>query len=242
MYKDSPIVRTKSENRVWYRIENHGTSADIYIYDEIGWFGCTAQDFVAALSQVNSSQMTLHINSPGGDVWDGIAIYNALLSHPAKVDVVVDGLAASIASVIAMAGDTVKMGVGAQMMVHEASGGAFGPAGFLRQTADLLDKATGNIAAFYARKAGGTVEDWLAVMAAETWYNADEAVSAGLADSIVEPAVSPVPVNRWDLSIFNYAGRDAAPAPMNIEPPAPPEPETVDVGSLISRAIREAMQ
>jgi hypothetical protein len=108
----------------------------------------------------------------------------------------------------------------------------------MRQTADLLDKVTGNISGFYARKAGGTADDWLAVMAAETWYNADEAVAAGLADGLAEPASAPpVPMNRWDLSIFNYAGREQAPAPAIITP-EPVQP--VDVGSLTSRAIREA--
>jgi ClpP class serine protease len=139
-------------------------------------------------------------------VFDGLAIYNALRSHPAQVTVTVDGLAASIASVIAMAGDRVVMNRGAMMMIHDASSLSVGNAQEMRATADLLDKASDNIASIYADRAGGTPEEWRGQMRAETWYLAAEAVDVGLADEAVtdpeEDAASSDMAAHWDLSIF----------------------------------------
>src|SRR4051812_7340036 len=130
-----------TERREWYQIKNLAaydkaedgaeTSADVYIYDEIGasfWGGVDAAQFVAGLGALDVQKINLFLNSPGGAAWDGIAIMNALRRHPAKVDVTVDGIAASIASVIAMAGDTVTMNRGSEMMVHDASGFVYGNA------------------------------------------------------------------------------------------------------------------
>ena len=107
-------------------------SADVHqmwLYEPIGgWWGIYAADFVGELKDVTASTIELHLNSPGGDVFDGIAIKNALQQHSARVVVHVDGLAASIASVIAMSGDEIVMHPGAQMMIHDASGLCFGPA------------------------------------------------------------------------------------------------------------------
>jgi ATP-dependent protease ClpP protease subunit len=231
----------------WYRIENlAGGTAAVYIYDEIGYWGVTASDFVAELSELTGvNAIDLHINSPGGEVFDGLAIMNCLRSHPAAVTTYVDGLAASIASVIAMAGDRIVMGPHSQLMVHEGSGLCIGDAAEMRKMADLLDFQSDNIAGVYQARAGGTVEEWRAVMVAETWYTAEEAVAAGLADEVAQrPAAAPEQGaaaasvgNTWDLSVFRYAGRDAAPAPRNtaepvapveVEPPpaVPVEPET----------------
>lgn len=212
----------------WYKIRNNvvAGAADVYIYDEIGYFGITAQQFVTELTALNVSTINLHVNSPGGEVYDGIAIYNTLKQHRATVNVYVDGLAASIASVIAMAGDTVTMGRGSHMMIHEAQGFAMGPAEEMRRLADELDAHTRNIAEFYQARAGGDVEAWLAAMAETTWYTAEAAVAAGLADSVANavPADADVPVNSWDLSIFGGVRATAGrPAP----PPAPAEPAPV---------------
>lgn len=203
--------------RDWYTIKAHASgAADIFVYDEIGFWGVSAHGFVQDLQALDTQAINLRINSPGGDVFDGIAIYNALRNHPASVSVTVDGLAASIASVIAMAGDTITMGRGAQMMIHDALAMCVGNAADMRQTAALLDKCSDNIAGFYADKAGGDVADWRATMAAETWYTADEAVAAGLATSVaaLAPAPEDLPANKWDLGVFTYAGREQAPAPL----------------------------
>ncbi|MFL5911262.1 MAG: head maturation protease, ClpP-related, partial [Gaiellaceae bacterium] len=159
----------------WYRIANSlgAGPAQVHIYDEIGYWGITASDFVRELSALNVTEIDLHLNSPGGEIFDGIAICNALRSHPATVTTYVDGLAASIASVIAMAGDRIVMAPNSQLMIHDGSGLCIGNAADMRQMAELLDRQSNNIAEVYAARAGGTVEDWRALMEAETWYTAE---------------------------------------------------------------------
>src|SRR5687768_7982024 len=140
----------------WYEIKNLAADvAEVSIYDEIGFWGVTASDFVRDIQSVSAKSLTLHINSPGGDVFDGIAILNALRQHPAEVHVVIDGLAASAASFIAMAGDTITMAPNAMMMIHEASGLVIGNAQEMTEMAALLDKTSANIANVYAQRAGG---------------------------------------------------------------------------------------
>jgi len=213
-----PRAQLRQGRTDWYRITNtvSGGTATVHIYDEIGYWGVTAAEFVAELSQVTASAIDVHLNSPGGEIFDGIAIMNALRSHPATVTTYVDSLAASIASVIAMAGDRIVMAPNSQLMIHDGSGICIGNAAEMREMADLLDRQSDNIAAVYADRAGGTVEEWRARMTAETWYSAEEAVAAGLADEVLSSRTSPdenSPQNSWDLSIFRYANRAAAPAP-----------------------------
>lgn len=207
----------------WYRITAQAADpgspsrAKINIYDAIGgWFGQLASEFVTELDALDVDEIDLHINSPGGAIWDGLAIMNSLKAHRARVLVTVDGLAASAASIVAMAGDEVVMAEGSQMMIHKASGGAWGNSGFLRQTAAILDKIDVNMAAVYARRAGGDPAGWLELMDAETWYDAEEAVAAGLADRAGQPAEPADARASFDLSIFAYAGRVNAPAPMPV--------------------------
>jgi ATP-dependent protease ClpP protease subunit len=216
-----PRAQLRQGRNDWYRITNAiGTGpAQIHIYDEIGYWGITASDFIRELSSLNATTIDLHINSPGGEIFDGIAIMNALRSHPATVTTYVDSLAASIASVIAMAGDRVVMAPRSQLMIHDGSGLCIGNAADMRKTAELLDRQSDNIAAVYAERAGGTVEEWRARMTVETWYTAAEAVEAGLADEISSsqsPADDNSPNNLWDLSIFAYAGRAEAPPPVPV--------------------------
>lgn len=203
--------------RPWYRIANlSADTVEVSIFDEIGWFGITAADFARDLEAVAAQRITLRLNSPGGDVFDGVAIYNALARHPATVDVVVDGLAASIASVIAMSGDTIAMSAAGRMMIHDALTLTVGNAAELRATADLLDSISSTIADVYAARAGGTADEWRARMVAETWFTADEARTAGLIDSVVPLKGADdgdsAPADRWDLSVF--ARRPAAVAPV----------------------------
>ena len=207
----------------WYSITNEAsegsapTRAKVNIYDAIGgWWGTNARDFVTELDGLDVDELEVHVNSPGGAVWDGIAIMNSLKAHRARVTVIVDGLAASAASIVAMAGDEVVMAEGSQMMVHQASGGAWGNADFMRDTAAILDKIDANLAGIYARKAGGTAASWLTVMQAETWYNADEAVAAGLAHRTTETSDTDAEA-AFDLSRFTYAGRSHAPAPLAVK-------------------------
>lgn len=203
--------------RQWFRISNAapdkpGEPADLYIFDEIGgWFGVTASELVTELRQVTADRLHVHLNSPGGNVFDAIAIYNALRTHKAAVTTYVMGLAASAASFIAMAGDRVVMRAHSQMMIHDAQGFAMGGSSVMSDLADLLERQSNNIAGIYADRAGGDVEQWREAMRKETWYSDTEAVAAGLADE-VDTAAAAVD-NAWDLSVFNYAGRAQAPAP-----------------------------
>ncbi|MCX4778163.1 head maturation protease, ClpP-related [Streptomyces sp. NBC_01264] len=220
-----------AERRDWYRITNNAGAVTVDIFDEIGFWGVNAANFQRELAQVNASEITVNLSSPGGEIFEGIAIYNALRSHPANVTIRVSALAASIASVIAQAGDRIVMLSGSQMMVHEGAGLCMGNAAEMQQMAELLDRQSANIAAIYAERAGGTPEQWRERMLAETWFNADEAVASGLADEVEtlprkgEQADEQVTA-QWDLSVFNYAGRAAAPAPLiNATPAAEPVTE-----------------
>lgn len=225
-----PGMQPPENGKDWFRIENsvdEEDTTDIYVYESIGgWFGMWADDFIRELKSVSTSKINLRLNSPGGSVFDGIAIANSIRSHPANVTVYVDSLAASIASVIALAGDRVVMMPQSQFMVHNASGGAYGDSAEMTKMADLLDKQSRNIAEAYAQHTGGTLAEWQDYMAAETWFTAEEAVAVGLADEVMPmkpakeeeaapaaSALSSVMNRTWDLSMYRYAGRDAAPAP-----------------------------
>jgi Protease subunit of ATP-dependent Clp proteases len=208
-----PLARAKQDrSEDWYRIQaKAGEKPALYIYDEIGYFGQSAKDLSDELAKLDTDELDVHLNSPGGEVFDGLAIYQSLKSHRASVTVHVDGLAASIASVIAMAGDKVIMAPKASMMVHDGWTMAVGSAKDMRKTADLLDKQSDIIASVYADKTGQPVEFWREVMSEDSWYNADEALAAGLIDEIEgqEKKVD----EGFDLSVFAHAGRENAPAP-----------------------------
>jgi hypothetical protein len=152
----------------------------------------------------------------------------------------VDGVAASIASVIAMAGDRVVMMPNSQLMIHDGSGLCVGDAQDMRDMADLLDKQSDNIASIYRDKAGGLAKTWRSRMKAETWYSAEEAVKAGLADEVAkQPARrSEQMSNQWDLTMFRYAGRDQAPPPpLTNEDQPPEEPEEPEGMPMTDTAV-----
>lgn len=202
-----------SAGRAGYRITNltDETVAVVDLFGEIGW-DVWADEFVRDLAAITAPSINLNINSPGGDAWDGFAIYNALVMHPANVTAHITGIAASAASFIAMAGDTIIAHRPSQMMIHDASGLCFGNAADMTETAAILDQLSNEIAAVYARRAGGTVDDWRELMRAETWYGPDSALAVGLVNSI--------------------AGDDQAP------PPAAPAPAPAPAESAVSRAFR----
>lgn len=180
----------------WFRIENAGSEerAEMRIYGVIGsdwdFDDVTAGAFTRELASITAPVIDLHINSPGGLVFDGVAIYSALKNHPATINVSIDGLAASAASFVAMAGDTIKIEKPARMMVHDARILSAGNAADHQETADFLDSLSDTVAAIYAERAEGTAEEWREKMRAETWFTAEQAVVARLADSISgsEPA------------------------------------------------------
>lgn len=232
---ERPLARLKQDkDQDWYRLQNKANETPaLYIYDEIGYFGQTAKGLADDLRDLDSDRLDVHLNSPGGDIFDGLAIYQALKDHKAQVTVRVDGLAASIASVIMMAADKIVMAPKASVMIHDGWSVACGNAADLRKLADLLDKQSDIIASVYADRAGQPADFWRDRMRDETWYNADEALAAGLIDEI-EGQEKKTGDDAFDLSVFAHAGRGSAPepvikpvaavAPKKEEPVVTPEP------------------
>ena len=196
---------TKTNNQSWYSIKAKASdTAEISIYDEIGFWGVSAASFAQDLKSCgnNLKQINLHIHSPGGDVFDGIAIYNLLKNHPANVTVYIDGLAASMASVIAMAGNEVIMPENAMMMIHKPWGIQGGDAEDMRKYADLLDKVENTLIPAYANKTGKTPEELAEMLSAETWLNGKECVEQGFADKLAEPLVAMASIKSRKLEDF----------------------------------------
>lgn len=173
------------------RFVNKGSKrGEIWLYDQVGegfFGGMSAKNFADQLTKLGQVDViNLHVNSPGGSVFDGVAIYNALKRHPARLEVDVDGVAASIASVITMAGDEIRIAANAMMMVHDPAGFAMGGAVEMRKTADLLDQVKTTILDTYSRRTGQPDDKLSAMMAEETWMTAADAVSMGFADVVTE--------------------------------------------------------
>jgi ATP-dependent Clp endopeptidase proteolytic subunit ClpP len=208
MTKETPVSR--KQNRVknrpkaqaknsWFRMQaSSENEAEIYIYDEIGYWGVTAKQFVANLKALGDvTHINLHINSPGGDVFDGIAIFNALKFHGAAITVYIDGLAASMASVIAMVGNPVIMPENTMMMIHKPWGFAGGDADDMRDYADLLDKVESVLIPAYAQKTGKSTEEIAAMLEDETWMDGTNVSSWVLLTR------SHHPCRQWPVSIRN---------------------------------------
>jgi ATP-dependent Clp protease protease subunit len=184
----------------WYEFHAQAKGAEIVIYDEIGAFGISAKAFLDELKALGPvPELTVRINSPGGSVFDGIAIYNALKRHDAAITVWIDGIAASIASMIAMAGDEVVMPENAMLMLHDPSALVIGTAADMRATAEALDRMKAGMVVAYRDKSGRDDPEIEALMAAETWLSAQEAVDLGLADRVEQPVRMAA---HFDLSRF----------------------------------------
>ncbi|UPH70210.1 Clp protease ClpP [Abyssibius alkaniclasticus] len=211
----------------WYAIRARGTGAEVAIYDEIGAFGVSAKGFLAELGSLpDGTPVDLRLNSPGGSVFDAVAIYNALKRHAGTVTVWIDGIAASAASYVAMAGDEIVMPENAFLMIHDPSGLAMGTAGDMRAMAEALDKIAGSLVRGYAAKSGKPDDEIAALMAAETWFDAGDAVAAGFADRLADPVRIAA---RFDIGRFRNAPPDLVKAVAVAEPegvPAEGNPET----------------
>ena len=173
----------------WYTINASaaGGPAEIMIYDEIGYWGITAKKFVSDLKGISdATSINLRINSPGGDVFDGIAIYNALKGLGIPITTYIDGLAASMASVIAMVGNPVIMPENAMMMIHKPWGASSGDANTMRDYADLLDKVESVLIPAYTAKTGKSHDEIAALLEEETWLSGAECVAHGFADQLIE--------------------------------------------------------
>jgi len=175
--------------KTWYQIKaksDKPKAADISIYDEIGMWGVSASAFMRDLKSMGElDEINLSIHSPGGDVLDGWAIYNALKNNKAKVTARVEGLAASMASVILMAADEIEIPENAYVMIHNPWGVAIGDAEELRDTAELLDKLGNGLVNAYASRTGNDEDEIREMMSAETWMDGKEAVERGFADTLL---------------------------------------------------------
>ncbi len=227
------------------------TTPDVlYLYDEISaYWGVTAADFVGELMGFGGRDFELHVNSPGGDVFEGLAMLNSLRAYPGKVTAVVDGIAASAASFLLMGANEVVMSKNSELMIHDAWGLCIGDATDMAAMSTRLDQVSANIASVYAER-GDDAETWRARMRAETWYGADEAVAAGLADRVG----GQVPVAAsFDLSRFQgktstpvvdpIPARSPDPIPAPVEPvPQAAVPEPVSVLALLEKAFENGAQ
>ncbi|MGB3484014.1 MAG: head maturation protease, ClpP-related [Mycobacterium sp.] len=223
----------------WFTVKDladDDTTAQIDIYDEIDWlWGVTSRDFRDQLKALPESVNTidLHINSPGGDVYEALAIMNTLRQHKAKVVTTIDGYAASSAGFIAVgASDELVVSENAEIMAHLPWAVMIGDADEMRKMAEDLDRIGKNIASIFQARAGGKLDDWVAILTAETWWSADEAVAAGIADKVLKTPKRDAKNSardRFNLSVFNHAGRSNAPAPQipqaHNETPQPVEAE-----------------
>jgi len=172
-------------NENWYNINSKASKVvDVYIFDEIGMGGVNAQGFIEEIKSFKDSPMNLHINCVGGDVFDGMAIYNIIKKRTATTTVYIEGIAASMGSVIALAANKVVMAENSLFMIHNAWGGAMGEAKEMKKTAKLLDKISGEIADIYVKKTKLPYDKVKEMMDEETWLNAEEALELGFIDSI----------------------------------------------------------
>jgi ATP-dependent Clp protease protease subunit len=180
----------KPRARIGHKIENKADEATLYLYDEISWWGIDPQVFVKDLNEITAKTIHLRVNSPGGSVFDGLAIHNALKQHESKVIAHIDGLAASIASVIVLAADEVRAAESSYLMIHEPWSMVAGTATEMREEADLLDKVGGTISQVYQKKTGLDAEEIAEMMSAgafgETWLTAEEAKEKGFVDVVEE--------------------------------------------------------
>lgn len=172
----------------WYNIKNKSSEvADVYLFNDIGTFGVTAQNFIDEIKEYEDTELNIHINSLGGEVFEGMAIYSIIQRRKSKTTVYIEGIAASIASVIALAADEVIMSENSLLMIHNAWGGTQGEAKDMRKQAEILDKITNEIAEVYVKKSGISYNEVVRMMDEETWLTAEEAVALGFVDSISEP-------------------------------------------------------
>ena len=186
----------------WYRIEakdDGDDTAEIIIYDVIGWPYNDAFDLVRSLGSIKAKNITVRINSPGGDVFDGVAIFNALKDHEAHVTTKIEGLAASMASIVALAGDEVQAHKNAMYMIHDPWVLAAGNQYDLREIADILQKIGVNMLDIYYDKSSIGKRELKAMMKEETWFTAAEAKDRGLIDTVLEAGAAKA---KFDLSIF----------------------------------------
>lgn len=241
----APHLQARS-NRTesWFRMKAQtGENADIYIYDEIGFYGVTAKQFVSDLQALGEvKHINLHINSPGGSIFEGIAIFNALKYHPASITVHIDGVAASMASVIAMVGNTVIMPANSFMMIHKPWVVAGGDADDMRDYADLLDQTEAVLIPAYTSKTGLDPEVIAGMLKEETWMDGAQCVALGFADQLVSAVQAMARIDSKRIEEFEKMPeslRNMLMHPQNSLPREPSLPQRPEIESAIREQIFE---
>lgn len=237
MKQNAPLMNPKAAlkplNNSWYRIEaKTENTAEVWLYDEIGYWGITAKQFANDIKALkNITHIDLRIHSPGGDVFEGTAIYNLLANHPATIHAHIDGLAASMASVIAMAADVIHMPENSMMMIHKPWGIQGGDSDDMRKYAELLEKVESTLVAAYQKKTGKPEDEIKAMLKAETWLTGAEAVDAGFADQLTPALEVAAKLNsqreyeNMPKSAKRFFDPKGSTKPANVPAPAPqPEP------------------
>lgn len=198
------LIDNKSREKRPVNLVKNESGATIYIYDVIdSYWGVGARAVIEALAEAgDETDVSIRINSPGGDVFEGRAIMAAIRNHKGKTTAYIDSLAASAATSIAIACDEVVISQGAFFMIHNASSAVWGDKNAMRETADLLEKIEGSIVADYIGKTGKEEQQVIDWMNAETWFSADEAVEYGFCDRLADSAKAK---NTWNLAAFTKA-------------------------------------
>lgn len=211
--------------KTWFNIRASAESIDISIHDEIGSWGVSAKQFMADLKAHPANlPVNISLHSPGGEVLDGLAIYNTLKARTAPVSVKIEGLAASMASVIAMAGSTITMPRNAYLMIHNPSGMAFGDSADMRELADLLDKLQGSLVNAYESRTGLPRAEIISLMEAETWMDGDDALARGFIDSVTDEVA--LSASAFDKRRLVNMPKHATSPTATAEPVQPPAPDT----------------
>lgn len=184
-------------------MDEEGTEVEVMLYDAIGYWGVTSAEFRTELNSIEADKIHLRLDCPGGDVFMARAMKTALEQHSAEIIVHIDGVAASAASYLMMAGDQIEIAQGAQIMIHNAWGFTIGDNREHQKSADLLFKIDNGIRRDYASKTGKPADDFVELMNEETWFEADEALDMGLVDRVYDKQGGAN--DRFDLSIYKNA-------------------------------------
>tara|TARA_R110001632_G_scaffold28230_3_gene75428 strand:+ start:11541 stop:12515 length:975 start_codon:yes stop_codon:yes gene_type:complete len=186
----------------WYNIKNLSTdTTEVVIYDEIGQWGIDSKTFIDEIKEISTENVLLRINSPGGSVIDGLSIHDAIKRMPQKVTAQIEGLAASIATIIALGANEITMSQNSLFMIHNVWGGETGGAKDMRKAADLMEKMGDRLVSIYVSKTGrdeSEIRNW---MDEETWFTADEAIEAGFIDHVEKPIALAA---KFDIEKLNY--------------------------------------
>ena len=226
----------------WYSIKNIAKSqtTEVMIYDEIGNFGVDAKSFINEIKQIpNDTSVLLRINSPGGSVIDGLAIYDAISRMPQKVTARIEGIAASMASVIALAADEVIMSENSLYMIHNVWGGEVGDSDDLRKAADLMDKMGERLINIYVSKTGQSEEQIRSWMDAETWFNSSEAQEAGFINLVEEPIKMAA---MFDIKKYDYKNTSLVEKLFNNQKKGKMEKEFENLKTFISDMFNKASE